>query len=278
MTILALDFMNAAHRARSGFLAGDHPVVFNFFRGFRALVEQFKPTRVYVALEGRPQARHELMGEYKANRVVAADDPRAAEMAKFFRQVDIIKELLVNHFPVSVVRHPRHEADDTIANLVRSSSSAIDWVVASSDSDFIQLLETNPNMRLYNPVRKEFVKAPENYPYVVWKALRGDATDNIPGIPGCGDKTAAKLAEAVGTDEFKDYLLQGDREAIFTRNMDLIQFVEWSRDEAADMTSSTPAKDWDTVKSRFSQFEFASIVKDGTWQKFVGTFDKLWGV
>lgn len=277
MTILALDFMNAAHRARSGFLAGDYPVVFNFFRGFRALVEQFKPTRVYVVLEGRPQARHDLMGEYKANRVVPVDDPRAAGMVDFFRQVDVIKEMLGSYFPVSVVRHPRHEADDTIANLVRVSSTAVDWVIASSDSDFIQLLETNPNVRLYNPVKKEFVSAPENYPYVVWKALRGDATDNIPGIPGCGDKTAAKLAESVDSDAFREYITQGNRSAIFERNMDLIQFVQWTREEALDMTSSSPVKDWDAVKTRFTDFDFKSIVKDGAWQKFIATFDPLFG-
>jgi 5'-3' exonuclease len=276
MTILALDFMNAAHRARSGFLAGDYPVVFNFFRGFRALVEQFKPNRVYVALEGRPHARHALMGEYKANRVVAADDPRAAEMANFFRQVDIIKELLNSYFPVSVVRHPDFEADDTIANLISRSTSAVPWVLVSSDTDFIQLLQTQSNLRLYNPVRKEFVEAPADYDYVTWKALRGDATDNIPGVPGVGDKTADKIAS--DPDLLTEYVSRPEVEPIFTRNYDLIRFAEWNDDERGEMTSSSPTKDWDTVKSRFSQFEFASIVKDGTWQKFVGTFDKLWGV
>lgn len=277
MTILVLDFMNAAHRARSGFKAGDHPVVFNFFRGLRSLVEQFKPTRLYVVLEGKAVAKRQLMSEYKANRVVDPNDPRTADLQKFFKQVDVVKSLLSTHFPVSVVRHPKFEADDTIANVIRNSSTSADWVVVSSDTDFIQLLEMGRNVRLYNPVRKEFLSPPEEYPYVVWKALRGDPSDNIPGLDGCGDKTAARLASAVDSQEFADFLAEGDNATVFQRNMDLIQFAEWTPEEAAEMTSSSPTKDWDSVKSMFESYEFKSLVNPDSWSKFVGTFDPLWG-
>ena len=111
MTILALDFMNAAHRARSGFKLGPAPVAFNFFRQFKSLVDQFQPTRIYVGLEGRPVKRHESMTAYKANRTVAPDDPRADELRKFFQQKDVIVDLLQRRFPVSVVRHPTSECD-----------------------------------------------------------------------------------------------------------------------------------------------------------------------
>ena len=68
--ILVIDFMNLCHRARSGFQMGPAPVVFNFFRQFKALVDEFKPNRVYVVLEGRPVQRYELLPEYKATRKV----------------------------------------------------------------------------------------------------------------------------------------------------------------------------------------------------------------
>lgn len=275
MTILALDFMNAAHRARSGFKLGPAPVIFNFFRQFKSLVDRFKPNRVYVALEGRPVKRHETMTEYKANRVVAPDDPRAEELARFFAQKDVIVDLLTKHFPVSVVRHPTSECDDTIANLVTASSSAVDWVIVSSDSDFTQLLHDRPHVRLYNPVQDAFVEAPEDYDYVTWKSLRGDASDNIPGVPGVGDKTATKIAS--DPNLLKEFLSRPEVGPIFARNYDLIRFMEWTREEAEQMTCSTPTKDWDAVKATFSGYGFTSMVKDGSWEKFVLGFDHLWG-
>lgn len=275
MTILAIDFMNAAHRARSGFKLGPAPVVFNFFRQFKSLVDKFKPNRVYVVLEGRPVKRHESLTEYKANRVVAPDDPRAEELARFFAQKDVIVDLLTKHFPVSVVRHPTSECDDTIANLAAKASTVVDWVIVSSDSDFTQLLHDHPHVRLYNPVQDKFVEAPGDYDYVTWKSLRGDSSDNIPGVPGVGDKTAAKIAS--DPKLLKEFLSRPEVGPIFARNYDLIRFMEWTREEAEQMTCSTPAKDWDAVKATFSGYGFSSMVKDVSWEKFVLGFDHLWG-
>lgn len=274
MTILAIDFMNQAHRARSGFQLGPAPVVYNFFRQFKALVDQFKPSRIYIALEGRPVHRYEAMGDYKANRKVEADDPRAKELEKFFKQKDVIVDLLKNHFPVSVVRHPTSECDDTLANLIRRSSSAVPWVLVSSDTDFIQLLQEHDNLRIYNPVQKKFVEAPD-YPYVMWKALRGDPSDNIPGVPGIGDKTADKLAS--DPELLAEFITRPDVQPVFTRNYELIQFKEWSPEEVDLMTSSSPAKDWQAVKNVFEGYGFNSMVKDESWHKFTSSFDNLWG-
>ena len=220
-------------------------------------------------------ARHEAHGEYKSNRIIAENDPRYESMMDFFRQKDVILNLLNAHFPVSVVRHPTFEADDTIANLISTSSSSVDWIVVSSDSDFTQLLQKHDNVKLYNPVKKEFVVPPYDYDYVVWKALRGDTTDNIPGIPGIGDKTAEKiacdpdlLAEKSGDAQFSE---------LFSRNYELISFHEWSDEERVLMTSSSPQKNWSIVYSSFSDMDFKSIVKEDSWKKFVDTFEKLWG-
>lgn len=275
MTILAIDFMNQCHRARSGFLAGDFPVVYNFFRGFRALVQQFNPTRIYVALEGKPIERYQTLEAYKANRKVSADDPRAAELTKFFSQKDLIQDLLSNYFPVSVVRHPHFEADDTISNLVKNATTAVDWTIVSSDTDFIQLLHDRPNVKLYNPVKKEYVEPPADYDYVTWKSLRGDSSDNIPGIPGVGDKTADKIAS--DPVALREFITRADVAPIFTRNYELIKFADWSHDEAMNMTSSSPVRDWSAVKSKFEEMQFASMTKDPSWQKFIDTFDHLFG-
>jgi len=273
MSILCIDFMNIAHRARSGFQAGEFPVVFNFFRQFKALVEQFKPNRVYVVLEGRPIDRHQSMPEYKANRIIEADDPRRDALESFFKQKDVILGILNKYFPVAVVRHPTSEADDTIANLVRTSTPVVPWTIVSSDTDFIQLLQEHSHVSLYNPVKKQFVTAPE-YPYLTWKALRGDATDNIPGIPGVGDKTAEKIA--LDADLLVETMSDATKASIFQRNYDLIEFKRWTNDESTQMTSSAPTKEWSEVRKAFEGMGFQSIVKDESWQKFINVFDRLW--
>lgn len=275
MTILSLDFMNAAHRARSGFKLGPAPVVFNFFRQFKSLVDKFKPNRVYVVLEGKPTKRKESLAEYKANRIVGEEDPRIKELQEFFKQKDVILDLLKAHFPVSVVRHPTSEADDTISNLICSSSSAVDWVIVSSDTDFIQLLHDRPNVRLFNPIKNDFIEAPEEYDYVTWKSLRGDSSDNIPGIPGIGDKTAAKIAS--DPIALREFINRPDNRELFSRNYNLIRFQDWNEEERLQMTSSFPTRNWFFVRETFEKYGFNSIVKEDAWQKFTSTFDKLWG-
>lgn len=293
MTILCIDGYNFMHRARSGFQLGDYNIVFNFVRNLRALVELHKPTRVYFVLEGCPKARFEVLPSYKANRVVEqVEDPvahaavtgdlvgalRAHEKYKsltdFHRQKELIVALLVLHFPVTVLRHPDFECDDVIYNLIARSSRAVEWIVASNDSDFTQLLNEFPNVKVYNPIAKAYVATPD-HDYVTWKALRGDVSDNIPGIPGIGDKTADALVNDPDalTELFKDEA-KAER---FKLNYGLIKFQEWTEEEAMQMTSSAPTQDWDAVAAAFDAWAFKSILKEGTWTKFKATFDTLWG-
>lgn len=253
---------------------GPAPVIFNFMRNFRSLVEQFRPNRVYFVLEGKAQQRRELLPEYKANRVVEQDTKEAKELERFFRQVTEIVELLKANFPVSVVRHPTHECDDTIYNIIKRATTAVDWVVVSNDSDFTQLLNDFPNVKLWNPMKKGFVEKP-NYDYVTWKSLRGDGADNIPGIPGVGDKTALELV--TDSEKLRQFLVDPTHAEIFNRNYSLIKFIEWSEEEAERMTSSQPVKDWNKLSELFEKYGFKSLLKEDAWNKFVATFEPLWG-
>lgn len=271
--ILCLDYMNLAHRARSGFTGGDHFVVYNFMRGFRALVEQHKATRIYVVQEGTPFKKLELLPTYKANRVVEAGSKKETELRKFHLQSDEVSRLLCTHFPVSVVRHSQHEADDTVYNLIKRSSVAIPWTLVSTDTDFIQLLGEFKHVRLYNPVKKTYVE-PVLYDYARWKALRGDNSDNVPNIAGVGDVTATTLINDPQTLE--RFLSEGTNREQFERNLSIIGFKQWSDEEMMSMTSSAPTKGWDTVKARFNEMGFKSMTKDGTWDKFTQTFEHLW--
>lgn len=185
--VLLVDGYNMMYRARSGWAKGDNPIVFNFFRSLRATIDKFKPDVAYFVLEGRPIQRLETMAEYKGNREHHDRDD-------FIRQRRLIISLLKEKFPIHVVRHPHYECDDVLAALARVTHADDDVIVVSSDTDFYQLLSGDKSIELYNPVKKEFVDPPE-FDYVSWKALRGDSSDNIPGIRGIGDKRARDLVD-----------------------------------------------------------------------------------
>jgi DNA polymerase-1 len=253
---------------------GPAPVIFNFMRNFRSLIEQFNPSRVYFVLEGKPQQRKDILPEYKANRAVVEGSVEAVERDKFFVQVDEIVGLLRTVFPISVVRHPRFECDDTIYNLIKRSTTAVDWVVVSNDTDFTQLLNEFHHVKIWNPMKKAYVECPP-YDYVIWKALRGDGSDNIPGIPGVGDKSAEELA--LDLDKLQSFLRVQSNADVFTRNMELIKFIEWSDTDMLEHTSSTPSHDWGPLRSTFERYGFKSLLKDDAWEKFTKTFEPLWG-
>lgn len=279
--ILVIDGANLMYRARSGFQLGDYNVVFNFFRGLKPLVEQFKPKRIYFTLEGHPKHRYQLLSEYKANRHQVLDPSKPEDEKKrksdedYRRQQGLIVGLLSSLFPVSVLRHPDYEADDLIYNVITNASSAIDFVVVSSDTDFIQLIQNYPNVRLYNPVAKVFLEPPQDYGYVTWKALRGDGSDNIPGIPGIGDKKAVDLASDL--DVLEGFLREDPNVfSQFERNVKLIEFARWTPEELLQMTSISGSRDWDKVKAWFTEWKFQSMLKESYWNNFVSTFDSLW--
>ena len=275
--ILLIDTMNFAHRARAGFGEGDHSIIFNFFRNLRALIELIKPDEVMMILEGHPKARHEAHPEYKANRRLDEASPgydaKRAAMIDFHRQIDAALFLIKSTFPIQVVRHPDHECDDVLAYWARRYANAQhDVVVASSDTDFIQLLHPlYSRISLYNPMRKEWIVAPL-YPYLTWKALKGDSSDNISGIKGCGEKTASRLAS--DPKLLEAYLSDPQKLLIWERNVSLIEFHELSIEDLDAMERwFQPVPDWDTVHKDFEARGFTSIINPKSWAKFTTTFE-----
>lgn len=273
--IVIIDGMNFAHRARSGFSAGEFAVVYNVFRQLRAQVELHAPSRVIMVLEGRPKKRRELFPVYKANRLIDVSTEEGAKKhaskQDFLRQADVALDLMRRHFPISLMRHPDHEADDVIYSLVKNSAASSEFTVVSSDSDFTQMLQAFPNVRLYDPIAKAYVKAPD-HSYVFWKSLRGDPTDNVPGLPGVDDARATALMDdpdALAT------VLQ-EHGAAFSRNVALIGLMDLTDDELVQVESSCPTRDWDAVHAAFDAMAFRSILKEAYWSKFVDTFDSLW--
>tara|TARA_B100000900_G_scaffold412951_1_gene435794 strand:- start:1466 stop:2281 length:816 start_codon:yes stop_codon:yes gene_type:complete len=261
MNVLFLDAYNLIHRARSGFKKGDYPIIYNFFRGIRPLVEKFSPDKVYFVLEGVPEFRKRISnGLYKQGR----KDPGV----QFHRQKAAIINLVIECMPFETVRHPNLECDDTIATLVHTHlQKNHNCTIVSSDSDFIQLIQ-NDNVTLYNPVKKEAISYPD-YDYVVWKSLRGDPTDNIKGIPGVGDKTALKLVS--DNVLLKQFLNKPENMRIFEENVNLIRLVDFSND-LSTLEYKTGGVDFEKLKSSFEEMGFNSMTKSTSWQKYVETF------
>lgn len=259
--VLVIDFNNMVHRARSGFSRGEHSITYTFLLMFRKTIERFSPSRVYVVKEGRPQHRHDALAEYKANRSSAGDF--------FWRQHGDILEML-SKMPVSIVRHPQREADDTIAHIVRVVHAEDPCVVVSTDTDFIQLLsgEDVSRIRLWNPTKDAWVE-PFACDYVKWKSLTGDGSDNIPGFKGVGAKTAEKLIN--DPKRLEEFLSAPDAREKWMRNQFLISFAPI--DDGLEWTETQT--DWDSLRALLNERGFESLTGDKPWKKYTNTFSSL---
>lgn len=251
-------------------------VVYNYFRNLRALIEPFLPLhKVIDVREGHPAFRYELLPEYKANRIVktgstatASDIAKGASKARFNAAYPEIKRLM-KLLPISTAMHKNYEADDTIFSLVEDLKDE-DVIVVSGDSDLIQLLQLGyKNLRLYHPIKKVMVQAPD-YHYLTWKCLAGDKkSDNVPGC--MGDKTARKLIAS--PEKLKEWLEKTEENrSNFARNKALIELAKVPLDEI-EFESNTA--DYDRLKIEFEQLEFKTITTNPYWAKFVKTFQAI---
>lgn len=169
--------------------------VYGFVRACHQLFDLLSPTHVAVAWDaGVPQARLDLIPDYKANRPPMPDALRS--------QYPHIEEFLVQS-RIPLVRLQGEEADDVLASLTCwAERDGADVLVATSDKDMYQLV--GDHVRVV-PAAKEaplidgkgVLEKTGVHPrqIVDWLALTGDTVDNIAGVPGMGPKTAAKLLQ-----------------------------------------------------------------------------------
>jgi len=176
--------------------------VFGFASMLAALVRDHDPRGVAVAFDlPGPTFRHEKLADYKANRERQPDI--------LYEQLDLVRELVMA-LGLRAVDAKGFEADDVIATLATMArDSGRDVLVVTGDRDAYQLVE-DPHIRvLYNKrgvseyvlydeagIRDRTGVDPADY--VEYAALRGDQSDNLPGVPGVGEKTAARLINAHG--------------------------------------------------------------------------------
>jgi len=106
----------------------------------------------------------------------------------------------------------------------------------------------------------------------MWKALRGDPTDNVKGIKGVGDKTAEKLVK--NESLLREFLTDDEKMSIFQRNVNLIRLVDFS-ERMNEVETHVGKEDFSTLKSAFEKMEFDSMIKESTWEKYCNTFKEL---
>ncbi len=174
--------------------------VYGFCNMMLRLIEEHPQDKILLILDaGKNTFRNTLYPEYKANRGEAPED--------LIPQFGIIREA-IEAFGLDVIEKKDFEADDVIASYVKyGEDNKIPTTVFSSDKDLFQLL--SPNTRIMDPMKNvEIDEAKVMEKFGVGsdritdvQALIGDSVDNIPGVPGIGPKTAAKLINEFGTFE-----------------------------------------------------------------------------
>ena len=176
--------------------------VFGFTSMLINLIKDHDPGAIVVAFDRpEPTFRHEMVADYKATREESPDILR--------QQMGLVREVLTA-MNIPMIDMVGYEADDVIATLAtRANESGDDVIIVTGDRDTYQLVE-DPHVRvLYNRRGvSDYVLYDEAgiadrtgvvpAQYVEYAALRGDPSDNLPGVPGVGEKTAAKLINKYG--------------------------------------------------------------------------------
>lgn len=211
---MLLDGNNIIHRAFHAF-AASRPLtvsttgevvsaVYVFALMLIKIINDLKPTCYAIAFDTKaPTFRHQMFDQYKAHR-----PPTPKEL---INQLGRVRQL-VEAFHMPIYELDGYEADDVLGTLSQQASQqGIDTIIVSGDADAMQLV--SPRVRVLYPkprgsfsntdlfdetaVSQKYGVKPEHI--ADFKALKGDPSDNIPGVPGIGEKTAAKLIQQFGT-------------------------------------------------------------------------------
>jgi len=207
-TVMLLDTYGLVYRAYFALpiLTTTKGVPINAAYGFTMMLNKLiadeRPTHVIAAFDkGMPQARVELFADYKANRTESPDDLRS--------QFVLVRQIL-DTYHIPIIELSGQEADDVIATLARKAGlSQQRTLVVTGDLDLLQIVDERTTVLMTRrgitelgrydvaAVRERFSLDPSQLPD--YRGLKGDPSDNLPGIPGVGEKTAIKLIKSAGS-------------------------------------------------------------------------------
>ena len=247
--------------------------VFGFCSMFLTLVKDHNPDAIVVVFDRKEKTfRHEAAPEYKAQREKQPDT--------LYAQLDVVRTELLPAAGVTTLDIAGYEGDDIIATIAAAVGQQDDLIIVTGDRDAYQLV-CDPNVRvLYNKrgvsdyalydeagIKERTGVTPAQYPD--YAALRGDPSDNLHGVPGVGEKTAAKLINQYGNlqavfdaaDDQTPKLRASLHEARdrVTRNAGLMLL---RRDVPVDLQQSSwiPQPNEAALQTLFARLEFSSML------------------
>ena len=239
----------------TGAVSGFCSMLFKLLEDSKSNDNKHKPTHFAVIFDSaRKNFRNEIYSDYKANRSDAPDD--------LIPQFEFIRKS-VKAFNLPSIELINYEADDLIATYVEQIlKEGAKATIVSSDKDLMQLYKKN--IRIYDPMKNKFVSNEDvnnkfgvNPDKVIdVQALAGDSSDNVPGVPGIGVKTAAELINQYGNLE--NLLKNADKIKQNKRRETLIQ----NKDKAIVSKKLVTLKKDVPVKNKISEFQLKEIDKN----------------
>ena len=280
--LLLIDTSALFHRSRSALMracgelttSAGIPVTgtMSFLNAMFAVMDKYQYDCVIPCAEGGNNWRKKESTEYKANRT-------SADIAHYADQSLLLDEVL----PVlgmSVVRAPGYEADDVIAHISRHSPAYEEIHILTCDKDLLQLVTNRVKVLLFNSSKKmelvdidgvieQFGVFPAEVKY--FKALAGDSSDNVAGIPKVGPKTAIKIIEESRPSEINPEFTGADKICLhskvreqagtFLANLRLVT-LENDLPDLRWFASSSPVSAH--VEALFESLEFRQLLKRKT--------------
>ena len=279
-TLLLVDGHNLVYRAFHAMpaLSNSRGEMTNAAYGFTSMLfkalNDTTPTYAIAAFDlPGPTFRHERVAEYKAQRVRAPDELRA--------QFPWAREVVIA-LGIPIIEVPRYEADDVIGTLAQKGEAAgLDVIILTGVLDVLQLV--TEHIRVFasrrgisDTIIYDVDKVRERYgfepPLVVdFKALQGDPSDNIPGVPGIGEKTAMSLVQQYGPLEnvldAVPTMPPGRVQRALESHMDQARLSKWTATIKVDLDIDLPLEDarlfhYDEAEVRelFDRLEFRSLL------------------
>lgn len=254
--------------------------IFGFVNSLNKILQDEKPDYIGVAFDTEePTFRHKMYKEYKGTRQAMPDD--------LVPQISKIKEV-ISAYNIPMIEMHGYEADDIIGTLVKIAEKEGIWsFMVTPDKDFMQLV--NKNIRIYKPsrsaqgskvtevevigieeVKERFGVGPENIIDIL--ALMGDKVDNVPGVKGVGEKTAAALIQEFGSLEglykniekvtkpkLKENLIEHKEDAFLSKELTTIETNIPLKIDVHKLTAAD--KNITLLEKLFIEFEFKSLLK-----------------
>ncbi len=245
--------------------------VFGFTNMLMKIIRDKKPDCVVMAFDTpEPTERHMLYADYKAHRKETPDE--------LVRQLPYIRRL-VSAFNIKTFEIPGYEADDIIGTLAKHFTGKDNRVfIVTADKDMLQLVDDK--IRIFDPikdrvldeayVREKFGVGPERV--TEFMALTGDASDNIPGVKGIGEKTARELLtsfssldeiiehpERIQKERFRKMISENLDNVRLSRTLATIDVAVPLELNPEELTLREP--DWLALLSVFRELEFTSMMR-----------------